>query len=257
MFGVQQRIRGDVWKLCLGIDRENGSKDETLKLVYKKLAKSIVDLDPVTCGKIRQSLAKGRLNTHRDFCFELFCFESHQQSPGTSMEFLVEISRLVKDAMDGNSLYESRSEWVLYWSAKWCLQLTLINTKRAGGIASLMKLFQILFRTCLPELFDHFEEKELYCNEWVLRWLESYYCGVLTAKNLKRLWDTFICSGFGLNLNVFVAVSLLQNNQSTLRELDYSALKRYLRKLPDQNMDLVITFAYNIRDEYMPKITGK
>ena len=63
---------------------------------------------------------------------------------------------------------------------------------------------------------------------------------------VSRLWDTYFATN-DLDLHSYVCLAILQANNETLMELEYSEICLFLNNLPDTNMEQIIKQAHNIR----------
>ena len=60
------------------------------------------------------------------------------------------------------------------------------------------------------------------------------------------MWDTYFATN-DLDLHPYVCLAILQANNETLMELEYSEIRLFLNQLPDMDMEQLIKQAHNIR----------
>ncbi|KAJ3276283.1 hypothetical protein HDV01_005731 [Terramyces sp. JEL0728] len=106
--------------------------------------------------------------------------------------------------------------------------------------------FMILFRMVLPDLYSHFQEEEINTREWVLPWFETLLAKQLPIENVLRLWDRLIC----MNDIFYVCLAIFVHCKEELEELEQSEIHAFLHRLPLLNMDIVLSLANEIKQDY-------
>ena len=64
-----------------------------------------------------------------------------------------------------------------------------------------------------------------------------------------RLWDTYFSCPEGLNLHVYVCLSILNYLKDELEELEQSEIHSVLSRLPLLDMDKIIIEAFRLKNE--------
>ncbi|KAI8806821.1 rab-GTPase-TBC domain-containing protein [Cladochytrium replicatum] len=113
--------------------------------------------------------------------------------------------------------------------------------------------FLMLFRTLMPDLYNHFEEEEVDWREWASSWCSYLLSRELPLECVMRLWDTYFSIADGLELHVYVCLAILSNRKDELEELEQSQIHALLLRLPRFDMDQLISHAVNIRHDVIER----
>jgi TBC1 domain family member 2 len=113
--------------------------------------------------------------------------------------------------------------------------------------------FLMLFRLLLPEVHNHLEEEDIDFKEWATSWCQFLLSKELPLNCVLRLWDTYFSAQDGIQMHVFVCLAILRNLEPHFAELEQSEIRALLLKLPQLDMDQIISQAYDIKDEVMER----
>jgi len=81
--------------------------------------------------------------------------------------------------------------------------------------------------------------------------LEFLLAKELPLHSVMRLWDTYFASDEGLRMHPYVCLAILAACKEEFMETEHPELVGMLEHLPLLDMDMIITQAYNIREEVM------
>ncbi|KAJ1557430.1 hypothetical protein HK096_007315, partial [Nowakowskiella sp. JEL0078] len=112
--------------------------------------------------------------------------------------------------------------------------------------------FFMLFRTLLPDLYNHFEEEEVDFKEWSSSWLQYMLARELPIECVLRLWDTyFSTTEGGFHLHEFICLAILDNQKEDLEESEQSQIHSLVLRLPYLDMDQIISRAMDLRSQFV------
>ncbi|CAG8495291.1 5610_t:CDS:2, partial [Ambispora leptoticha] len=97
--------------------------------------------------------------------------------------------------------------------------------------------FMTLFRAVLPDLYNYFEEEEVYLNEWATSWLQYLLSRELQLPDLMRLWDTYFSIPDPIEFHPYVCLAVLKHFKDNLEELEQSEIRTLLLRLPSMDME--------------------
>ncbi|KAJ3095230.1 hypothetical protein HDU97_007134 [Phlyctochytrium planicorne] len=123
----------------------------------------------------------------------------------------------------------------------------------SNDLNSRLSDFLMLFRTLIPDLYNHFEEEEVDFKDWATSWFQCFLAKELPLDCVLRLWDTYFATPAGLNLHVFVCLAILSSQKDNLEDLEQSEIHAVLLKLSALDMDKLINQALTFRDEVLER----
>ncbi|KAJ3191108.1 hypothetical protein HK101_008087, partial [Irineochytrium annulatum] len=108
----------------------------------------------------------------------------------------------------------------------------------ASDLSVRLSRFLMLFRTFMPDLYDHFEEEEVDLKDWATSWFLYFLSRELPLECLLRLWDTYFASEDGLSLHLYLCLAILRSQKENLEDLEQSEIHAVLLRLPFMDMDM-------------------
>jgi len=251
-YGVPQSVRGEVWKILLGVSNPDLSEEMSarnkMQKEFNKIQK-LVNGDPHLSKLIQREIKK--------YCKQLR--EPNHWEFFNSRSTKARLEELIVLYLSNNPLEEFRSGMVSLMApfvfcasdsvdGFHCFSQTMSSLGH-NKLGLTLSRFLFLFRRLLPELYMHFEDEELNPNQWAVIWLKDMLACALTLECVMRLWDTYFASSSRWQLHIFVCLAILRHSSEDLMELECSDILYYLQNLPTFDMDQLIMHAYNTRDE--------
>eukprot|EP00048_Salpingoeca_helianthica_P024320 m.31422 g.31422 ORF g.31422 m.31422 type:complete len:296 (+) comp9314_c0_seq1:763-1650(+) len=246
--GIPQEARGEVWKYILQVAEPDQSRDaEHTRVVNKEYG--MCDTDSPEFGR-------------------LVTFEVARYRPQEALFRDAETQRVFRNVLcaylNSHDVFQFSSQFVHFCGpiiaalkmkqpkplveadvySLLCRVLAL--AERAAMVRRLGK-FMSLFRTFLPDLYQHFEDEELDPHEWAMRWMQNLLARELRLDCLLPLWDTYFAQDDGFDLHPYVCLAILSKFKEDLEELEHSELHAYLQGLPPMDMNEIIINADNFK----------
>mmetsp|Transcript_3133 Transcript_3133/g.5829 ORF Transcript_3133/g.5829 Transcript_3133/m.5829 type:complete len:305 (+) Transcript_3133:99-1013(+) len=238
--GIPSRVRGQVWKLLLGVISAGEGKDSSLKLNSTAEQQEPNTIKTITDDvaafvkkheKLRQKALKVRMGG-------LICmYMASRPKLGYRPGMLAMLGVCVHACENQSDIYAVFSRIHDLGS----------GTMRPRPIVEQISSFLALFRQFLPSLSKRFTNEDLSPNKWALQWLQNLLACSLPLECTLRAWDTYLSEKDGWNLHKYVCLAILAICEEDLQELDLEELEWYLRHLPVLDMDKVMLKARNIR----------
>lgn len=270
-YGVPHSVRGEVWKILLGVANPDRSEEmSTRKKVTEGFEKirSAAKVDHVVMKKLRKDV-KRYTQSHRDDFFAirsvrlrleelLVVFLSTSKEYAYNKTALVHMLAPFVYCLDSNNSSNntddqsgSNTEGMDAYHCFAHMMASLEHSPTSSKIHKSMSKFLMLFRALLPELYTHFEDEELVPNDWALSWLKDMLAHSLSLECLLRLWDTYFACDEQWDMHIYVCLAILRQTAEEMMELESSELLNFLQTLPVLDMDQIIMHAYNIRGELL------
>lgn len=111
--------------------------------------------------------------------------------------------------------------------------------------------FSQLFRTALPDLYEHFESEEVSLQSWALPWFEYLLSKELPIECVSRLWDVYFSQEDGLDLHPFICLAILRTSKDFLDELESCEIVGFLGRLPQLDVEFIVNEAISLRAELL------
>lgn len=250
--GVPQSVRGEVWKILLGVSNPDLSEElstrKKMDSEFQQLSKDVVVDVPLSklvtayvdeYGQSASNQVSDFFNTQktkRKFkeLLQLFLSNNPQQFHKGMIALLAPFIFCMPDSVDAFHCFSH-------------LMVQLEYSPLTTKLNRTLSLFLFLFRTTLPELCMRFEDEELRPNDWAVVWLKYMLASALPLHCLLRLWDTYLAIPDKWELHPYVCVAILRHSTEDLMELECSELLFYLHHLPVLDIDQIIMHARNIR----------
>ncbi|RKP02079.1 hypothetical protein CXG81DRAFT_29592 [Caulochytrium protostelioides] len=249
-YGVPPEIRAEVWKYLLGVASADKSMEMTAKKVkweeYRAIRKENAEVMKPLRGEAR------RYKRARGAFFKSRAEDLEQHLENVVLAYLNQhhgtryASHLVH--ICGVFAYLMNTETEMYFGFERLLN-QLVEHFAVHDLNERMAHFLMLFRSLLPDLYNHFEEEEVSLHSWMLPWIQFLLAKELSMPCLMRLWDTYFSAPDGLGLHVYVLLAILSYCKDSLEELEQSEILSMLLRLPHLDMDQIISHAYRIRYE--------
>lgn len=250
--GIPEKVRGEVWKHLLEVSKPDKSEEERLK---KQQAQDYRDLqknnNPEITKKVRHQLKRYRVKDRNGF-FQTPEARSRMEnvivtytSTNTDVEYQPGLLYLLGPMVVTLPL---ESDIFFCFSA---LMKKIEQDFAVDSIPNKVSRFMMYFRSVQPELFNHFEEEEINSNDWAPSWLQFLLSYELPLDCVMRLWDTYFSDPQGLELHLYVCLTVLTNCAEELLEMDNSEILSFLQHLPVMDMEVIIAQAHNLRDEIL------
>jgi len=254
-FGCPESIRGEVWKYLLGVQQADQAQTAqelgTLKRKYQAQAKEEFD-DADVVRRIRGEAS--RYQKAREKFFE-------QKNIQHTLEAVV--SAFVQKhhvnytpqmiPLCGPFVACLATEFEIYFCFE-RLQAMMDEYFAAKSLSQRLAQFHLQFRSLLPELHHHFEEEEIEFREWATAWFQNLLSKELPIDCVLRLWDAYFSSSEGLELHLYVGLAVLKFCQGSMDELEHSEIRAHLLRIPNLDMDQIISLAYSLRDEVAQRL---
>ncbi len=248
--GCPDSIRGDVWKYLLGVQQpdqaQSSSELATLKRRYQGQAKEEeIDADVLRrlkgeCSryqKARSKLFQANIQQTLESIVSSFLRNHRSKEYSSSMVPLV-----------GPFVACLASEFEIYYCFE-RLQTMMDEYFVQKSLSQRLAQFHLLFRSLLPELYYHFEEEEIEFREWASAWFQNLLSKELPLECVLRLWDTYFSSDEGLELHTYVCLAILKLCKESMDEHEHSEIRAHLLRLPNLDMDQILSLAFSLRDE--------
>eukprot|EP00002_Diphylleia_rotans_P033235 TRINITY_DN7045_c0_g1_i1.p1 TRINITY_DN7045_c0_g1~~TRINITY_DN7045_c0_g1_i1.p1 ORF type:complete len:284 (+),score=45.29 TRINITY_DN7045_c0_g1_i1:43-894(+) len=245
--GVAAEVRGDVWKYLLGVSKPDKSQAATdrrkMAEEYHDLVKSSESLHQIKNDILRYTRRQSDLSVPNlrekaervlssFFNFKNSTIPYHSGIVSMTIAFFACVS-------EESDVY-------------FCLKnlVRKIEDKFQGDhIRVDVANFMMLFRSLIPDLYNHFEEEEIHPKEWVISWIRFLLAKELplSTECLLRLWDSYFSCETPFEIHVYICLAVLEACREELLERDQSDIMLFLQRLPELDMDQIITRAYNIQ----------
>ena len=128
-----------------------------------------------------------------------------------------------------------------------CRLMSLSDKKNEIFQGKRVGKFMSLFRSLLPDLYQHFDDEELDTNDWAVSWLQHLLSRELQLDCLLRLWDAYLGVDDDFNIHPYVCLAILDKCKEDLEELEHSELLTYVRCLPPLDMNEILVNADNFK----------
>eukprot|EP00004_Rigifila_ramosa_P013172 TRINITY_DN2901_c0_g1_i2.p1 TRINITY_DN2901_c0_g1~~TRINITY_DN2901_c0_g1_i2.p1 ORF type:complete len:294 (-),score=77.64 TRINITY_DN2901_c0_g1_i2:34-855(-) len=248
--GVPEEVRGDVWRLLLGVSQPDRSEeagaarrmDQHYQTLDKNHAEALRSMRADAAQYERRSRMSGRPvallgreereRVERAVCAH-FSDTRSLYVPGT-LSLVLPLAECLK------------KEFELFHALQ-RLMAIVDDTFSAQNLTRRVAHFMMLFRSLLPELYNHFDEEEVKPHEWAVSWLRFLLARELPMACTLRLWDTYFASREGVELHLHVCLAVLSTYHDAWLDLTSAELLRVLQALPDIDIDQIIARATNLR----------
>ncbi|KAJ3214649.1 hypothetical protein HDU67_001409 [Dinochytrium kinnereticum] len=229
--GVPDEVRGEVWKYLLGIENPNKANEISKRQAkheeyrqYEREKENTEIMKRVRGEVSRYQRARGVKQ-----------FKS--KDPGQTMENVLSTYLSYNRDMEYSaSLVYLCGPFANVVGAEadvfYCHNAMMQRIDDYYSVADLnsrLSDFFMLFRTLIPELYNHFEEEEVDFKDWATSWFKCFLSKELPMD------------------------SILSSQKDNLEELEQSEIHAVLLKLPMLDMDKIINQALTIRDEVLER----
>ncbi|KAG0230726.1 hypothetical protein BGW42_000780 [Actinomortierella wolfii] len=249
--GISKEIRGEVWLYLLGIQEADRSKEvssQKQKLEeYEQIDKEPNEMTKRVRGEVTRYLRKTQIESSRNIprLFEnvisAYCNHNHR------VEYYPAMVNLCAPF-----IYSVKRECDAYLCFEKIIN-TLDDYFSEHSINEAVGSFLTLFRTCIPDLYNYFEEEEVDIKEWAASALQYMLSRELSLENTMRLWDTYFSLPDWLEVHPYFCLAILMHLKENLEELENSEIRTLLMRLPSLDMDQIIIEAFNLRHEILER----
>eukprot|EP00732_Lithocolla_globosa_P005492 Lithocolla_globosa_v1_NODE_5714_length_1197_cov_28.175131.p1 type:complete len:287 gc:universal NODE_5714_length_1197_cov_28.175131:861-1(-) len=245
--GVPVEVRGEVWKYLLGVD--HADKSNQMRAVkaktdeYGGFGSKVEHVDVEVAKRL-----VGEIKRYRP---DVEMFRDIEVRKTFEHVILAHMSRHKRDfdptlvLLCGPFVHSMRDETDIFYSFDKLMGYVGNDSQNQERIVK----FIMLFRTFLPELFNHFEEEEVAPKEWANDWIRLLLAKQLPLPCVERLWDTYFANlDTALDLHIYVCLAILKLLKEELEDLEHSEVVGFLKRLP-ANMDMgqIIAEAHTLR----------
>lgn len=237
--GVPDELRVDVWRLLLlGAGADDDDTRERYDALHKELPENMKRLR----GEVKRYNMSKKMSdssTRRlERVVSAFVNHTHTAYSPTLVHLCGPLALVFSDERELFCALER-----VVHRIRACERLAGVSVSKTAGA------FLTMFRSYLPDLYNHFEEEEMGPGDWLIPWLESLLSAQLPTEALLRLWDAYFASDSWFALHLFVCLAVLRHLKDDLEELEDGELKAALQRLPSLDMDQILAHAVNVRDE--------
>lgn len=246
-YGVPAGLRGEVWKLILGLE-----VDDLDLLYFQQLKQYVVEYDMLVDSLITKDIKLTSSNDDDYFVFEdVLCqallvfsrdtsiLQHFEQSSATPPKSYIRGKLGVQDyavvyppngfiPFHGFSMYASPLGFVCAQAPQLYYLFRQIYTRyffrlhtmssHPQGILSLCVLFENLLQTHEPALFYHLKEVGAHPLRLVFNWLIYAFAGYLETEQLLLLWDRIFAYD-SIELLAVLAMAILSYRRTNLMEV--------------------------------------
>ncbi|KAI8365972.1 rab-GTPase-TBC domain-containing protein [Radiomyces spectabilis] len=249
--GIPDQLRGEVWKYLLGVQEADRSKELSRSKARSEEYEQIDKVDPEVAKRIRSEVTRYQRRVRQ--------LEGKVYAAAFENVILAYLN--TNRDVEYNPALISLCAPFIYVLDKECdaffcferMMQAIEEFYTTNTIKERVANFMTLFRYVLPELCSYFEDEEVDLNEWVTSWLQNLLAKEMRFDDLLRLWDSYFAMMDPLNFHPFVCLSILRNAKENLEDLEQSEIRTVLLRLPNLNMRMVITEAYNLRHETLER----
>ncbi|KAI9203968.1 rab-GTPase-TBC domain-containing protein [Polychytrium aggregatum] len=250
--GIPDEVRGEVWKYLLGVySADKASEMPSIKAKaeeYSRLTKDKSEVINRVRGEAsRYVKSRSKYFKSQDYILTienvLTTFLNHHRHIDYSPALVHFCGPLV---------YSMSAEAEVYYSLEKIVQ-SLDDHLAQHSISERLSNFITLFRTLLPDLYNHFEEEEVDHKTWARSWFENLLAKELPFECVLRLWDTYFSVPDGFQMHVYVCLAILYQCKENLEELEQSEIHSLLLRLPALDIDQIVSQANQIKYEVMER----
>lgn len=252
--GVPQEVRGEVWKYLLRVadpdlsrEAERQQQMERDYALYEKENQEFGRLVKFEVEKYRPQEELFRdPETRRMFRNVIASYlNQHDQQFAPQMVYFCGplIAALKMRQARPLAMQPHCSDAELYAM----FRRLMILADKAGPLRKRVGKFMSLFRSLLPDLYQHFEDEELDASEWAVSWLQYFLSRELRLDCLLPLWDAYFAQDDCFDLHPFVCLALLDKCKEDLEELEHSELHAYMLCLPPVDVNEILVNADNFK----------
>eukprot|EP00127_Corallochytrium_limacisporum_P003934 Clim_evm19s155 gene=Clim_evmTU19s155 len=246
MYGIPNEIRCEVWRHLLGVSSANKSREVTDFRAQSVGYSNSFRSDPEVLNRVRGELKRvvGR-DQHLQDRRQLM-----ENVLGTYLNYHTEVDfspSLVHMCVPIVHVCDHESE--VYYIFERIMDR--VNERFNGeALHRSMSEFLHVFRSTLPDLYEHFEEQEVEVQLWASNWLRHIFCTELKLKHLLRLWDAYFSLEDGFQLHIYACIAVLESFSQDLEEYEHSELRSFLRKPPRFDVDQIIQRAKQLKQDF-------
>ncbi|KAM7450406.1 hypothetical protein ABFA07_001966 [Porites harrisoni] len=246
-YGCPAGLRGEVWKLILGLE-----VDDLDLLYFQQLKQYVVEYDMLVDSLITKDIKLTSSNDDDYFVFEdvlcqallvfsrdTFILQHFDQSSATPPKSYIRGKLGVQDyavvyppngiiPFHGFSLYASPLGYICADAPQLYFLFRQIHTKyffrlhtmssHPQGILSLCVLFENLLQTHEPALFYHLKEVGAHPLRLAFNWIIYAFAGYLNTEQLLLLWDRIFAYD-SMELLAVLAMAILSYRRTNLLEV--------------------------------------
>eukprot|EP01028_Stygiella_incarcerata_P007339 TRINITY_DN30326_c0_g1_i2.p1 TRINITY_DN30326_c0_g1~~TRINITY_DN30326_c0_g1_i2.p1 ORF type:complete len:312 (+),score=85.39 TRINITY_DN30326_c0_g1_i2:133-936(+) len=254
--GIPPSIRGEAWLYLLEVSSKDKTEEMTKKEKLKKEYENVDRRNKEVRAAIRENWSslnvewgdidkkKARIRVEHIICAFLNWDPSFRVDRTSAFDLACVALPLV--------ITMWRQEEFEVFHAFLRLMIKLSGESLSfGNLGMNVAKCMMLFRGLQPRLYEVFEEEGLEANEWMLSWLKYALAKEFPMESLLNLWDAYFAVPLEddlMNLHMYVCLAILHHGHETLKELEYSELKKALQNLPKLDVEPLLEFAYQMRE---------
>lgn len=249
--GAPSQLRGQVWMFLLGVTKPDRSDEAGLERRisgdYSEFSKTNLDVMKRVRGEVKRYRPEISLFHESGIRGVFERTLSAYLSSHSHLDYSPDMVHLL-----GPLVYCISNEQDIY-SCFEALMARHQNAYAGDRMSHTLAKFMTLFRNLQPALYETFEEEEVEPSSWAAPWLHSLLCRELPFPCVLRLWDTYFSSDEGFDLHPYVCLSILEVCSEQLLEMDSTELLGFIQHLPSQDMNQIISLAYNMQEKVIAR----
>ncbi|CAG8536082.1 10200_t:CDS:2, partial [Ambispora gerdemannii] len=234
--GIPMEVRGEVWKYLLEVNPADRSQELTsLKAKsdeYLAIEKENMEIVKRVRGEV--SRYQQRIKNFDDTNDYTSIFEnviSAYMNHNREVEYYPALVQL-----SAPFVYCVKNEPEVYYCFERLMSI-LDEYYSTHNINERVANFMTLFRAVLPDLYNYFEEEEVYLNEWATSCLQYLLSRELQLADIMRLWDTYFSIPDPIEFHPYVCLAVLKHFKENLEELEQSEIRTLLLRLPSMDLE--------------------
>lgn len=209
---IPSKYRGAAWLKITGTERLKQRHDWLFEFLVKVDTTEMVEVIDRDVGRTfgkAQITNKERLQKEATLRKILVAYSNLDSSLGycQGMNFIA--AHIMK-------FFENESD--MFWSFVSILRKTRgLFCDGLEGFYKCNHIFQEIFVSYLPELFDHFEKLDIHSEMYLTQWFHTLFC-LCPSRITVRIWDNFLLDGFEVLIRF--ALAILQQTQDELLKMN-------------------------------------